>query len=106
MSDQQFNTLWNAALKTDDRSAFVSEWSRKKDGAPIPPDPEDLERLWDAAHMSVRYIQEYSAMTQEEFALCYCIPLQTLKDWATGRAVCPDYLRLLLAQAAGAYERP
>lgn len=111
MTSNQFNILWSDALASPDRDAFVSgcawpntAWNPES-GA-----PEDRDRilgeLWDVAHMSVREIRAFSGLTQQAFIDHFCIPRRTLEDWEGARRSCPHYLRLLLAQAVGAYVKP
>ena len=109
MTDQQFYTTFGAALTDQDRDAFVSDWALSSiwgDGEDIPPERiDELARLWDAAHMAIRDIREHTGLSQAKFATRYCIPLRTIEDWERGARKCPNYLRLLLAQATGAYQR-
>lgn len=111
MTDKLFCTLFAAALAAD-RDAFVSDWSLSSvwgdaPDAAIPADRIDtLARLWDAAHLTIRDIRQHTGLSQVAFATRYCIPTRTLEDWERGARSCPDYLRLLLAQATGLYVRP
>lgn len=112
MTDKLFCTLFAAALAAADRGTFVSDWSLSSawvdaPDAAIPADRIDLlARLWDAAHLTIRDIRQHTGLSQAAFATRYCIPTRTLEDWERGARSCPDYLRLLLAQATGAYQRP
>ena len=109
MTDKLFCTLFAAALAAADRDAFVSDWSLSSvwGDADIPADRIDLlARLWDAAHLTIRDIRQHTGLSQAAFATRYCIPTRTLEDWERGVRSCPDYLRLLLAQASGLYTRP
>ena len=58
------------------------------------------------AHLSIRDIRQRTGLPRTQFAIRYCIPNRTVQDWERGERKCPDYLRLLLAQAVGAYRRP
>lgn len=110
MTDKLFCTLFAAALAAADRDAFVSDWSLSSgwvDAADIPADCiAELGHIWDAAHLTIRDIRQHTGLSQAAFAMRYCIPTRTLEDWERGVRSCPDYLRLLLAQAAGLYTRP
>ena len=112
MTDKLFCTLFAAALTSGDRDAFISDWSLSSvwgdtPDADIPADRIDLlARLWDAAHLPIRDIRQHTGLSQAAFATRYCIPTRTLEDWGRGARNCPDYLRLLLAQATGTYQRP
>ena len=112
MTDKLFCTLFAAALTSAERDAFVSDWSLSSvwgdaPDADIPAVRIDLlARLWDAAHLTIRDIRQHTGLSQAAFATRYCIPTRTLEDWERGVRSCPDYLRLLLAQATGEYQRP
>lgn len=112
MTDKLFCTLFAAALTSADRDTFVSDWSLSSiwgdaPDADIPAGRIDLlARLWGAAHLTIRDIRQHTGLSQAAYATRYCIPTRTLEDWERGVRSCPDYLRLLLAQAAGAYQRP
>ena len=117
MTDKLLNTLWAAALDCADRDAYVSDWalSSALGDAPaedvpaedVPADRvEELGHLWDAAHLTIRDIRAHTGLSQAAFAARYCIPRRTVENWESGVRSCPDYLRLLLAQATGLYTRP
>lgn len=112
MTDKLFYTLFGEAIASTDRDAYVSDWSLSSvwgdaPDAEIPADRIDLlTRLWAAAHLTIRDIRQHSGLSQAAFATRYCIPTRTLEDWERGVRSCPDYLRLLLAQASGLYTRP
>lgn len=112
MTDKQFFTIFAEALASPDRDAFVSAcslssvWGDAPD-ADIPADRIDtLQHLWDAAHLTIKDIRAASGLSQAAFSTRYCIPTRTVEDWERGARSCPDYLRLLLAQAVGLYARP
>lgn len=111
MTDKQFCTIFDAALASSDRDAFVSDWSLSSvwgdaPDADIPADRIDtLQRLWDAAHLTIRDIRSATGLSQAAFAARYCIPRRTVENWESGARQCPDYLRLLLARDAGLYAR-
>lgn len=112
IADKLFHGLWVEAIATVDRDEFVSDWSLSPvwDDAPdadIPADRIDvLARIWDAAHLTIRDIRAHAGLSQAAFATRYCIPTRTVEDWERGVRTCPDYLRLLLEESAGLYERP
>ena len=111
MTDKQFYTLFGAALRAEDREIFVSAWllseiwGDQEDEIP-PGRADDLGQLWDVAHVTIRDIRAHTGLTQAAFSTRYCIPRRTIEEWEAGRRTCPNYLRLLLAQAAGMYSRP
>ena len=111
MTDKQFYTLFGAALRAEDREIFVSAcllseiWGDQEDEIP-PGRADDLGQLWDVAHVTIRDIRAHTGLTQAAFSTRCCIPRRTIEEWEAGRRTCPNYLRLLLAQAAGMYSRP
>lgn len=111
MTDFQFNVLWAEALASADRDAFISDaalssiWGDAPDAA-IPDDRlQQLGQLWDAAHLTVKEIRAATGLSQAAFAQRFCIPRRTVENWESGTNTCPVYVRLLLAQAVGLYER-
>lgn len=112
MDDNRFCLLWNAALETADREEYVSEWALSStwgspEDAAIPEERiKALGAIWDMAHARVRDIRAYTGLTRTDFALRYLIPYRTIENWERGDNQCPDYIRLLLAQATGFYHRP
>lgn len=110
MTDKLFYTLFGEAIASTDRDAYVSDWSLSSvwgGAADIPADRiAELGHIWDAAHLTIRDIRQHTGLSQAAFAMRYCIPTRTLEDWERGVRSCPDYLRLLLAQAVGLYARP
>lgn len=111
MTDFQFNVLWAEALASADRDAFISDaalssiWGDAPDAA-IPDDRlQQLGQLWDAAHLTVKEIRAATGLSQAAFAQRFLIPRRTVENWESGTNTCPVYVRLLLAQAVGLYER-
>nr|DAF37385.1 MAG TPA: putative transcriptional regulator [Caudoviricetes sp.] len=110
MTDFQFNVLWAEALASADRDAFISDaalssiWGDAPDA--VIPDSrlQQLTQLWDVAHLAVKAIRAATGLSQAAFAQRFCIPRRTVENWESGASACPDYLRLLLAQAVGLYK--
>jgi DNA-binding XRE family transcriptional regulator len=111
MTDKQFSTLFSGALADQDRDMYVSDWALSDiwgdpEGADIPDDRiQSLGALWDVAHITIREIRAATGLSQVAFAQRFCIPRRTVENWESGASVCPDYLRILLAQAVGLYTR-
>lgn len=111
MTDQQFSILWGEALTSPDRDEFVSEFAISSlwgdaDGAPITAERlRDLGKLWDAAHMTVKDIRQHLGLNQQEFAARFLLSHRTVQNWEYGATKCPEYVRLLLLQATGLYNR-
>lgn len=108
MTDKLFNVLWTAALDSTDRDVYVSDWALSSIwddvlDAGIPAGRIGLlSGIWDTAHLTIRDIRARTGLSQGAFSTRYCIPARTVEDWERGVRKCPDYLRLLLAQAVGA----
>lgn len=60
----------------------------------------------DAASLTIKDIRTATGLSQAAFAKRFSIPRRTVENWESGTNVCPIYVRLLLAQAVGLYERP
>lgn len=111
MTDKQFSTLFAAAVSDGDREAFISDWATSSlwgdnEAADIPAQRvEELSALWGVAHAAIRDIRQHTGLSQAAFATRYCIPRRSVENWESGDRACPDYLRLLLAQATGLYAR-
>ena len=56
--------------------------------------------------MLLKYLRTHAYETEDRRPDTNNIPTRTLEDWERGVRSCPDYLRLLLAQASGLYTRP
>lgn len=111
MTDKQFSALFGGALADKDRDMYVSDWALS-DIWGDPPDAEipkdrikSLIALWDVAHITIREIRAATGLSQVAFAQRFCIPRRTVENWESGASACPDYLRILLAQAVGLYTR-
>lgn len=110
MTDKQFYSIFSDALSNDgaSREAFVSDWALSSiwddDGQDIPEDRiAEIGDIWDVAHLTIYDIRQHTGLSQAKFAIRFCIPRRSVEDWESGTRHCPDYLRLLLAQAVGLY---
>lgn len=109
MTDKQFYSIFSDALSNESasREAFVSDWALSSiwdDGQDIPEDRiAEIGDIWDVAHLTICDIRQHTGLSQAKFATRFCIPRRSIEDWESGARKCPDYLRLLLAQAVGLY---
>ena len=99
MTSKQLSVLWGEALTETDRDAYVSDWSNST--LLVPPLPEELGRIWDAAHRTVAEIRATTGLTQPAFAVRFCVPVRTLQNWEYRDGSCADYVRLLIQQQLG-----
>lgn len=112
MNDFLFSTLWAECFEYEEKPGFVSDWALSSvwgddPEAEVPAERiKMLGRLWDAAHLSIRDIRTHTGLSQSDFGRRFLIPKHTIENWESGRRQCPDYLRLLLAEATGLYHRP
>ena len=110
MTDKQFYSIFSDALSNEgaSREAFVSDWALSSiwedDTQDIPNERiTEIGDVWDVAHLTICDIRQYTGLSQAKFATRFCIPRRSIEDWESGARHCPDYLRLLLAQAVGLY---
>lgn len=110
MTDKQFCSIFSDALSNEgaSREAFVSDWALSSiwedDTQDIPNERiTEIGDVWDVAHLTICDIRQYTGLSQAKFATRFCIPRRSIEDWESGARHCPDYLRLLLAQAVGLY---
>ena len=113
MNDNLFHVIFGEALESADRTAFVSDWALSSVFAPDGEEPseeiradliEQLGRIWDVAHMSVPEIRATTGLSQVKFAERFCVPRRTLEGWES-RGSCPDYVRLMMAELLGIFDR-
>lgn len=101
--DVDFYTLFSAAIAAENKAAFMAASA----GCSLP--AEELDKLWDVTRMSTKDMRLAVGMTQAAFAQRLCVPKRTVESWesssASGRA-CLPYIRLLIAQNLGLYQRP
>ena len=108
MTDKQFYTIWTEAVNDGNKEAFVSDWwtssifSEDEATANL---VGQIEKIWDAAHMTVAEIRAATGLSQGKFAVKYCIPVGTIHNWEQGIRKCPDYIRLLLIERLGLLKR-
>lgn len=114
MTDKQFCSIFSDALSNEgaSREAFVSDWTLSSiwdddDTQDITDERiTEIGDIWDVAHLTICDIRQYTGLSQAKFATRFCIPRRSIEDWESGARHCPDYLRLLLAQAVGLYNKP
>lgn len=111
MDIKTFYLIFGDAIASNDRDAFVSDWSLSSiwcDGpdTEIPADrPDQLGSIWDAAHRSVREIAKLSGLSQRKLAERFCIPYRSIEDWCRGLHNPPDYVRLMMQECLGLIDR-
>ena len=114
MTDKQFYSIFTDAISDEgaSRESFVSDWALSSiwdddDTRDIPDERiTEIGDIWDVAHLTICDIRRYTDLSQAKFATRFCIPRRSIEDWESGARRCPDYLRLLLAQAVGLYNKP
>lgn len=55
-----------------------------------------LEKIYIAAHLSVKDIIDASGKRKADIGYMFCIPIRTLEDWCSGKNKCPSYARLMM----------
>ena len=65
---------------------------------------EDIGRIWDAWHMSIKELRAVTGLSQAAFAGRFLVPRRTLESWestsSSGRE-CPSYTRMMIADLLG-----
>lgn len=106
MTDRQFLECYQGSKNYTDADAFVSDMAL----AAIWDDPEgdipqaridELRRVWDALHRSVRDIWLASGLSQRKLAEKFCIPYVTMEQWCGGRREPPDHERIMMQRLLG-----
>lgn len=111
MTDKQFRDIFTDALKQNDRDSFVSDWalSTTLGGGPEDDVPQDrieqLGKIWDAAHRSVREIAAAAGLSQRKLAERFCIKYRTMENWCGGVSNCSAYTRLMMQECLGLIHR-
>lgn len=111
MTGKQLRTLWEDALLSTDRGAFVSDWALSSLWGDQPDAEIPSQRLaqigdvWDAAHRSARHIASAAGLSQRQLAERFCIPYRTMEDWCGARRTPPDYVRLMMQMCLGLIPR-
>lgn len=105
MTNKDRATLWREALSSDDRDVYVSDWSTSLIFEDVDSEEkllsiaEEVGKIWDAAHMTMREIIQASGFSQARFAHEFTIPKRTVESWCMGDRTPPDYVRYLLIKA-------
>ena len=75
-------------------------------GKKIPTERTDwLIQYWQAVNRSAREIIELSGYSNVKFANEFYIPKRTVEDWKSGARNCLPYMRLLLQESLGIFQR-
>lgn len=102
-----FNMLWDAAVESDDRDQFVSDWGISSIFGADPDTAPDVDtcaayacKVWDVAHMTIRNLRDTTGLSQANFAKLICTPTKTVINWELRNTAAP-YIRLLIARQLG-----
>ena len=102
MTDTLFAKLWRDALKQPSLEMYIGEYGYPEWFDEISEDLDEvvsaLTAIHRVAHMSVREMLKEAKLTQNAFAVKFCIPLRTVENWSEEVNKCPDYTRLLIAR--------
>lgn len=104
MKDKDFFAIWCNALKVGDRDAFIS--NRSLSSIFVDSDngknmADEIGKIWDVAHMTVRDLCNRADIGQSELSKKFCIPLRTVQNWCGGQNQCPPYIVLMMARLLG-----
>ncbi len=62
---------------------------------------EQLKTMWHTARDTFPEFLSLAGLTPSQLSNRFCIPQQTVEDWASGAEDIPSYVRLMIAEAAG-----
>lgn len=103
MDDTTFQALWATAHGFDNREAYITENEealakviRGKEKR-----EEQLGKMWDVAHMTIRELIEKAGYNQSSFARHFCVPLRTVQDWCRKPEACTPWVKLGFARQLG-----
>ena len=106
MTHEQFYEAVSEIVNYTDRDAYVSDLSLSSiwgDGADLPAIADDVGRIWDAWHMSVKELRATTGLSQAAFGRRFLIPRRTIENWESTKVPneCPLYIRMLIADVLG-----
>ena len=110
MTHEQFYEAVSEIVNYTDRDAFTSDVAlsitsledadKEIDLVAI---AEDIGRIWDAYHMSIKELRTTTGLSQAAFGRRFLIPRRTIENWESTKVPneCPLYIRMLIADALG-----
>lgn len=110
MTHEQFYEAVSEIVNYTDRDAFTSDVAlsitsledadKEIDLVAI---AEDIGRIWDAYHMSIKELRATTGLSQAAFARRFLFPRRTLENWESSKAPneCPLYIRMLISDSLG-----
>lgn len=93
MTDAQFSTAYKAALTYGNYDAYLGALDGSAE--------DELEKIWNVAHLTVKDIRAHTGLSQAGFAQRHLLPRRTVENWESGVNTCPEYTKLLLAKVEG-----
>lgn len=111
MTHKQYYTAVTEIPNYTDRDAYVSDLAisvistedADKDVDMIAI-AEDVGKIWDAYHMTVKDLRAVTGLSQVAFAERFLIPRRTVENWESSSANsrdCPLYTRMMIADLLG-----
>lgn len=107
MTDHQFYVCWGECSSYSDRDAYISDLALSSmwdddENDDIPTERLDqLGRIWDVHHMTMRDLHKASGLTQAKFAERFLVPRSTVEKWDMALQTPPDYVKILIARDLG-----
>lgn len=112
MTDKQYSTCVTEAQNYTDRDAYISDMvlSSMWGDDPAEDIPEDrieqMHRIYDAVHRSVKDIAALAGLNITNMAARFSVPYRTMQDWFSGARVCSLAIRLMMQECLGIYTPP
>lgn len=109
MTINQYRTAIAEVANYTDRDAYISDltlsavWGDPEDADCPATRVEQLEKIWDACHRSVKDIAAAAGLSYRKLAERFCVPYRTMEDWSAGKSSCPVYTRLMMQECLGMY---
>lgn len=106
MKINQYGIAVSETVNYTDKDAYVSDlalssiWSNAED-ADREARLEDLGKIWDATHRTVKQIAKDAGVSQRKLAERFCIPYRTMENWCSGGRECNLYIRLIMQECLG-----
>lgn len=111
MTDKQRSLCISEAQNYTDRDAYITDLALSSMWGDGPKDevPQDridqLGRIYDAVHRSVKDIAAAAGVSHRKLAERFCIPYRTMENWCGGQNPCPLYVRLMMQMCIGLISR-
>lgn len=112
MTNKQYSTCVTEAQNYTDRDAYISDMVLSSMWCDDPAEdiPEDrieqMRRIYDAVHRSVKDIAALAGLNITNMAARFAVPYRTMQNWFNGSRECILSSRLMMQECLGLYKPP